>query len=99
MFRWRTAIHAVIALMLGVAGALVATQPASAGSAKGCPYPYVCFYDGYPGSGSWRIDGKFKVVTSSPQWITGSTVYSTYVYKRVTTTRRSSTSSTDKPVV
>ncbi|MFI6359997.1 hypothetical protein ACIBJF_47290 [Streptomyces sp. NPDC050743] len=58
------------AAALAVTGTVTLASPASA--AETCPYPYVCFYDSSalesPGT---HIIGKFQVVTSGWQWLSG----------------------------
>jgi len=71
----KTIGRVMLAAAVAAVGVVVAAEPAAAAGAV-CPYPYVCFYSGHVGEGPSTINGKFKVVTSGFQSITGSSRYS-----------------------
>jgi len=71
----RKLAHVMGASIIGVVGTFAAVEPAAAAGAT-CPYPYVCFFSGYPGEPGSVITGKFKVVTSGYQPITGTSTHS-----------------------
>ncbi|MFB6842333.1 peptidase inhibitor family I36 protein [Streptomyces sp. NPDC056361] len=63
---------AAIGAVLGLSGLNAST--AQANSQFGCPYPYVCVYEGYHWDG--KIVAMFKDVTSYYQYTTPRTFYS-----------------------
>ncbi|MGY0235132.1 hypothetical protein [Longispora urticae] len=74
MSSFRKLPQLLAAVAVGVVGAAVAMEPAAAAGAPACPYPYVCFYSGDLENPASQITGRYQVVTSGYQSITGSSM-------------------------
>ena len=74
----RNVSRVVLAAVVAVVGVVVTAEPAAAAGAV-CPYPYVCFYSGHYGESGSTINGKFQVVTSGFQPITGTSRFSSSI--------------------